>query len=615
VTRVFLSYAEDDGELALRLVSWFEELGVDLFWWQDPGQRGKRFVGEIEDGIGGADLFLVLMSPHYLSSPWCRQERDLAIACEANRTEQFVFVVKAVDTDYAESGFLRNYGWIDADDENFLDVLRAALPLNSTSVAVRVERRGPQPAFRNRQDELNAILNAVTTLGGRDLWLVISPPRLGKSWFLNRLQRELADRVGECLVRLVDLREHSAGLRGDPARLLGRLLDLDSALVGTGALSESTQLDIAAELSRRSAHQLYLLDSADLLDTGCASQLRVALGGIYQALKRTGTTTRFSLVVASRRNDDWKGIGPGGGTRFHPVSLTEFGVDVVHQALTELPRTFDADRRWEYAHRLHRLSEGLPALLIRGLEWAERTAFLRMHESDHQATFDSVAEPYIRDDLLSVESLFPHGGPELSQAKDLVERALRTLAVYRLFTLSHLRYHVDDDPSFREALTNACWTPDDLWRAVSRTALLKRPLDEPWQVLHPPVRRLLHRYYHRTDDARRIAHATARRFYTGWTNHNAGKEQGVVLLECLWHEAATMVTDDIPDLGSVLPAVAGALAGEFVKSSIYDPIEVSEFVEQRLREDEELQLLVQDVDGLFDSVVDSVVATISSGGA
>jgi hypothetical protein len=622
MTRVFLSYAEEDGTTADRLVSWFTDAGIECFWWQDKEQRGKRFVGEIEAGIGSADLFVILMSSDYLSSPWCRRERDLAIQRETDLGRQFNYVLQVAETSYAESGFLRNYDWLDLaaplDDEK-INTAMAALPLNRVSVslpgakAAQARPGGPRPVFRNRVDELNAIVNALTTTGGRDLWLIISPPRMGKSWFLDQLQRELTLRVRNCVVRLLDLREHPVDLRVNPTKLLGVLLNVDDPGF---PLSDTARRAIAAEISKRGRPQLYLLDSADLLDTRCAAELRSALTGIYQLVKRTGTrTSRLSVLIGSRRHDDWKGLGrdAASGVRFHPLPLTEFGADVMHQALTELDRNLGADQLWEYANRLHRLSEGLPALLIRGLHWAEETEFLELDESEGEGTFDVVARPYIRDDLLSVESLLPFGGHNLAETKGLLERTLRVLVVYRLFTQSHLRYHVEADPGFQSALQAAGWSLNELWRAVSRTALLKRPLEELWQVIHPPIRRLLYRYYYRSDQARCKAHTAARRFYEGWIDRNAGKEQAVMLVECLWHETARMVIEQPSEVRSLLPRVATELAGDFIKSPIYEPVEFSEFVYQRLRGDEEFQMILHMYDGLFDEIVNSVAATISGG--
>lgn len=621
MTRIFLSYAMEDETTAKRLVSWFESAGIELFWWQDKEQQGKRFIGEIENGIGGADLFVVLMSPNYLSSGWCRHESNLALQRENDlhnndRSCQFIYVLKVVETSLAEAGFLRNYGWLDLTaplNDKKLGNVSAALHLDRAPVPVagtvaQVQPQVPRLVFRNRDDELNSIVKALTTTGGQDLWLVISPPRMGKSWLLNQVERKLAGEDPNCAVRLLDLRERPADLRVDPTRLLRALLNVDGPAFPLS--------DIATEISRRGRPQLYLLDSADLLDTKCAAELRSALTKIYKLVQQTGTrTSRLSVLIGSRRHDDWKGLDrdPACGVRFRPLALTGFGVDVVHQALIELNRNLGAEKLWDYANRLHRLSEGLPALLVLGLHWAEKTEFLKLDESEGKGTFDAVARPYIQDDLLSAESLLPFGGHNLAEEQKLLERTLRILVAYRLFTQSHLRYHVGADRDFQSALRAAGWSLDDLWRAVRRTALLKRPLEEPWEAIHEPIRRLLYRYYYDSDQVRCEAHATARQFYKSWPDGNAGKEQAVVLVECLWHEAARMVIEQPLDVPSLLPRVAEELAGDFGKSSIYEPAEFSDFVSQRLGNDEEFRMVFRKYDSLFDEIVERVEVTVSGG--
>ena len=62
-----------------------------------------------------------------------------------------------------------------------------------------------------------------------------------------------------------------------------------------------------------------------------------------------------------------------------------------------------------------------------------------------------------------------------------------------MFTMSHLRHHLEADAAFGSMLRDLGWSADDLWAAVSNAALLTRPLDEPWQEIHPAIRRLLFR--------------------------------------------------------------------------------------------------------------------------
>jgi hypothetical protein len=618
MTRVFLSYAGADGPVARRIASAFDGAGIELCGWQDEAQRERRVVGAIEEGICSADRCAVLMSPHYLSSPGCRRERELAVQWEHRLAHQFICVVKVADTDYAESGSLSAYDWLD------LTAPIDAGKLDRVLSALRLERAGggrtpswPKPLFRNRFDELNTIVNALTTTGGHDLWLVISPPRMGKSWFMDRLQWELPSGASGFGVRLLDLREHPDDLLIDAKRLLGTLLNVsEPALAHPGLLSDRAMRAIADEVGKRGGRQLYLLDSAERLDPRCAGELRSALTGIYQLVRRAGNPDcRLSIVIGGRRHAPWQGLGrgPGFGARFHPIALTELGVDVVHQAFAEMSPTLDADRQQVYAGRLHQLSEGLPALLVEGLRWAEQTGFLALDGPDAESIFDSVARPYVEQDLLSVESLLPDGGQNPWHAKRLLELALRALVPYRLFTMSHLTQHVADDPELRRALAVAGWSLDQLLAAVTNIALLKRPLPEPWQVIDPPIRRLLYRYFYVSQEARRKAHTTARSFYEGWTVRDAGKEQRVVLVECLWHETMRMLIERRQDLPRLLPGIAADLAADFARSTIYGSGELSACLAQRLQDDDEFQLVLREFDGLFDEILESVVTTIARG--
>jgi hypothetical protein len=250
-------------------------------------------------------------------------------------------------------------------------------------------------------------------------------------------------------------------------------------------------------------------------------------------------------------------------------------------------------------------------LLVRSLNWAEDVNFLRTSECDSDAAFDRVARPYIRWDLLAPESLLPSGSQYERQAMDVLQRSLRILSAYRLFTLSHLRYHLEADSNYQAALAEARWSRTDLWDALGQTSLCDQPVAELWQVIEPSIRRLLYRYYNQANWDRAAAHVAARKFYLGWTaTRTAGREQQVVLVECLWHEASRMVIEQPDDVARLLPQVAANLALEFANSPIFEPLELSSFVVGRLGNDEEFQMLLQSYEGVFDEIINSVARTI-----
>ena len=76
MTRVFLSFAAEDSATAELFAQAWDGLGVDVFRFDDPTRESGRVVEEIERELAAADLFVVLLSPHYLTSRWCRLEWD-----------------------------------------------------------------------------------------------------------------------------------------------------------------------------------------------------------------------------------------------------------------------------------------------------------------------------------------------------------------------------------------------------------------------------------------------------------------------------------------------------------------------------------------------------------
>ncbi len=165
--------------------------------------------------------------------------------------------------------------------------------------------------FRNRDDELDAVVNALTRSGGRDLWVIVSPPGMGKSWLLNQVHRSLMEKDSGWSERLVDVSEQPRELCTNAGRLLGTLLDVDVADPPDGEpIPDATLRRIAVTVSGRSRQQLYLLDSADRLDPVCAMHLRFAITEVYRRVQVGGNpATRLGMVIATRRPDEWRGLG------------------------------------------------------------------------------------------------------------------------------------------------------------------------------------------------------------------------------------------------------------------------------------------------------------------
>jgi hypothetical protein len=84
-----------------------------VFFYEDGDKRGQNFIRLIEAEVQRADLFVALVSPNYLTSYWCRKERDLALTQEGELRRQFVYIFHVVKTLHANTGFIRTVDWVD----------------------------------------------------------------------------------------------------------------------------------------------------------------------------------------------------------------------------------------------------------------------------------------------------------------------------------------------------------------------------------------------------------------------------------------------------------------------------------------------------------------------
>ena len=617
---LFLSYAEEDSASARRIAQWLRDHRLEVYEWEDPQRRGGQFIAEMEKEIIGAEAFLALMSSNFTKSPYCHREAQLAILREEDlRAHQpdarFIRVLMAENIQHLDAGFLAAYDWLDVTDESNTD---QALSSILGSLTVRVSPRAAQsyiasPPFRNREDEMERILRGLTNASGPHFWLVLGPPHLGKTWFMDHVAAKLLGEPVEWAARRIDIRDYPEEERSNVALLLMDLFWLDRpARVGTEGKIEADSLrSITQTVLERGKPHLCLLDSAELLEADTVKELRRCLCDIYHRVQGAGIIdVRLALIVASRREDEWLGVYPD--PRLATLPLTQFKPDIIRGALQELAgkmnRAFAPEVLDRNAARVYRLSEGLPALLALCLRWIQKEQWLEMDRLESQRLFEDLARDYIRKELLSHDSLLPRDredDDEADQLRHVLEYAFRTLAAYRRFTQSHLRYHVESDASFAAALINPAWK-GMLWRYIGKSTLLVQPLDEPWQQTQPAIRRLLFRYFNRTNEQRIEAHEQARNFADVW---QAGNEPVIGLVECLWHEAAILRLSGDPDMKEKLCNSAQEFAGSLTPTPLYTGTELRRFAAMRIRNDEEFQNTVNNIDGLFMKLAQIVEST------
>jgi hypothetical protein len=457
--------------------------------------------------------------------------------------------------------------------------------------------RASAPSFVNRELELDMLLQNLTNPAGEHFWLVSAPPQLGKTWLLQELVTQLTKRGGtQWTVKLVDLRSEPLETRIEASRLPSRFFGLQP----NSALDQNAIIQCAAKISRAGQPWLCLLDSAELLEVTVTARLRQYLSLVYECLRRAGDPNiRLAFVAASRhRHRKWQGISPI--PRFAHLTLTHFNTIVVERALRDkaerAKRTFSDDWYQENAERLCRVTEGLPALLVEYLQWIEDQGFIRPERVEEQLCFEELAKPYVRVVLLSADNLLPQGGERLAEKRVVLEKALLRLSPYRLFTQSHLKQIIESDPELKQALKKLEWTTDNLWNAISETNLMQ-PVDEPWRVLYPAVRRLLLRYYHPSPDTRADAHRLAGEFYQDWWNGvPAGKEQSVVLMERLWHQAEHLRLVGTPEITQKLIHFASDLFEKVISPRGFSLKELLIYIEEEMNKDDEFQETMEAID-------------------
>ena len=453
-------------------------------------------------------------------------------------------------------------------------------------------------------------MRGLTSATGPHFWLIVAPPKLGKTWFLHRLSAELqAIQSDHWLTKHVDLRSHPLDAPHEAERLVALLFGLNSVPTA----EPPTTRGIARQVLVSRHSYLCLVDSAELLDENSASALRSYLGQVHDLVQSAARTDiRLGVVVASRRDNEWRGVTPN--PRLSLLPLGAFDLDAVQEALVVLAEdmglTFDVPTYQHHAAQVYHITDGLPALLTQCLEWIRDEQWLGMERLESYELFETFAKPYIDNVLLADDSLLSSTYRKPDGMRHVLEQALRFLVPYRLFTQSHLRYHLAGDPFFAAAVRAAGWSLEDLWRALSGTALLQRPLDEPWQEIHPAIRRLLYRHYYRSDEQRAGAHREARKFVQIWADKQSGEEQVTGLVEGLWHEASFLRLTRSAETASILKEYARRLSRALRPSAAYTAAELQAYAADRIKQDEEFQEAVGNIAGLAERLAEIVAAPL-----
>jgi transcriptional regulator with XRE-family HTH domain len=451
--------------------------------------------------------------------------------------------------------------------------------------------------------EVDGLVGSLGSAGGPHFWLVVAPPKMGKTTLLTQLDGELsqADRGWE--TSLVDLHAEPPDVRTGTTALLVRLFSLDSAQPDAAA----THRAIAQRLSRGGRRFVCLLDSAEELSPRAVRGLRSSLGEVHRLVEETGNPdVELAFVAASRLDHGWLGLG--WPPRLSALTLPEFGVDVVEERLRGWAARADRSPAEPFnrtAALVHRVTAGLPALLDPALDWIRDEEWLELQRLDSPEVFELLASKFVDDELLGTGSLFPRDDAVTPAHGNVLRKAIGYLVRYRFFTQSHMRRLLDADAAFRDSLEQSKWSVEDLWSALGGTALLARPLPEPWREFHPAIRRLLFRHFYGRAADGAAAHREAADFMAVWSASQTGRDQVMGLVEGLWHTAAALrLAHKASDVvGAALSADLAEFARSLKDTVGFSADELREYAAGQILSDAELRESVDDDSGLIDELV------------
>ena len=456
------------------------------------------------------------------------------------------------------------------------------------------------------------MLRGLSSPDGPRFWLVVAPPGLGKSKFLKFLRAELGAGSRGWEVRHADVR--NLGKRGgEPASLVANFF--------TQELDDPTAPNVAERISEAILADgrsfLCILDSAELLDEQVVAGFRKYFSEIYQ---HTGVQAggkgegvgRVALVVASRLDTGWKGVLPA--PRFRALPLAAFSDDDIgeplHKLASRMGKDLDRSEHEQAVAWLGDLSAGVPELLTSCLRRIERDGWPQLDSPASDDMFRTLGYPFVRNRLLSSASLLPPGMPDQDgERRRVVEEALRLVVPYRIFGRSHLGQHLEPGCSLSQELDSVGWSLDDLWNALTRSALLAHPQKETWQVVQPAIRKLLFRYFYETDELRAEAQLEALGFDQTWSQGLIGSDQVAGLAECIWHKASALRIIDPGELESRLLESATELISSLRPAEDSSVDELRHLLAEKLRNDADLEGLLSGAVGVRDRLI-RVIASI-----
>jgi hypothetical protein len=97
MSRLFISYNDNDREFARRLTVDLFRLGVDVWFDEVECKIGDSLFEAVQGGIASSEYLGVVLSPSSISSPWVQKEVEAALAEEVRKKRVKILPLLLVD--------------------------------------------------------------------------------------------------------------------------------------------------------------------------------------------------------------------------------------------------------------------------------------------------------------------------------------------------------------------------------------------------------------------------------------------------------------------------------------------------------------------------------------
>jgi len=133
MTRVFLSYANQDKSTAEKIASDLKKSGIDVWFDLWEMKVGDSLVDKIRTAINRSDFLAVLLSPHSVKSKWVEQEINIAFTRELERREAVLLPILIEECELPPFFAARKYADFRKTYEDGLKELLAVIPTPPSS--------------------------------------------------------------------------------------------------------------------------------------------------------------------------------------------------------------------------------------------------------------------------------------------------------------------------------------------------------------------------------------------------------------------------------------------------------------------------------------------------